>query len=448
MNAKITMPENVKHIVNTIQNHNHKAYIVGGCVRDQLLGIVPHDWDICTSATPEEIKKIFKNNKIIDTGIKHGTVTLLINNDSYEITTFRADGNYSDQRHPDNIKFITNLEQDLARRDFTINAMAYNEQEGLIDPFNGQIDINYKFISCVNNPCERIKEDPLRILRALRFAVNYNFDIDNNTINAIKQYSYLIENISKERIRDEICKMLKSDINLRKLRNYTFILTTVIPELTQTIDFKQFNPYHDFDVYVHTIRAVKYCNTDDLITRLALLFHDIGKPDCYYDDDADIRHFKNHGYVSAEITDNIMRRLKFDNNTRKKTVQLVQYHDATIEPEEKNIKNWLNKMNEEQFRRLLDIRRADILAQKTETNPKRIEKINKIREMLDEILKNKECFSHKDLAINGFNIMEIKPELTKSGKEIGKILNDVLKLVINNKLENSRQTLLDYIKNI
>lgn len=442
------MPENVKHIINTIQNHNHKAYIVGGCVRDQLLGIIPHDWDICTSATPEEIKKIFKNNKIIDTGIKHGTVTLLINNDSYEITTFRTDGIYSDQRHPDNIKFITDLKQDLARRDFTINAMAYNEQEGLIDPFNGQIDINHQFISCVNNPCERIKEDPLRILRALRFAVNYNFDIDNNTINTIKQYSYLIENISKERIRNEICKIFKNNINLRKLRNYAFILTTVIPELTQIINFKQLNPYHDFDVYEHTIRAVKYCNTDDLITRLALLFHDIGKPDCYYDDDAGIRHFKNHGYVSAEITDDIMRRLKFDNNTRKKTVQLVQYHDTVIEPEEKNIKNWLNKINEEQFRRLLDVRRADILAQKTETNPKRIEKINKIHEMLDEVLKNKECFSRKDLVINGFDIMEIKPELTKSGEEIGKILNDVLKLVIDNKLENNRQTLLDYIKNI
>jgi len=443
--TRLKINDNARLIIDTLQKNNHKAYIVGGCVRDQFLNKKPHDWDICTSATPDEVIKIFKDYHVIETGIKHGTVTVLINHEPFEVTTFRIDGDYSDNRHPNSVTFTTDLEKDLARRDFTINAMAYNDQEGLIDPFNGKMDIYWNFLCCVGNPYDRIKEDPLRILRALRFAVTEHLDIHDATKKAIKQRIYKLDEIAKERIRDEICKMLScKHIGLIALKDYAFILTYVIPELKDTIDFEQFNPYHDYTVYNHIVKAIKVCGTTDLITRLTLLFHDIGKPHCFYDDDNNIRHFKGHGKVSAEMAEAIMIRLKFDNDTKHKVTELVKYHDSTIDASPKSIKRWLNRIGEEQFRRLLDVRRADILAQKETTDSARIEKIDRIRTELDKIIKNKECFSRKDLAINGHHI-EILTN-SKPGKHIGEALDQILQLVIDGKLENTKEALIDYIK--
>ena len=445
MKFKINIPADANGLIYTLQNNGHSAYIVGGCVRDSILGRTPHDYDICTSATPSEMLEIFKDRKIIETGLQHGTVTVVMNGEPYEITTYRIDGIYSDNRRPDTVTFTDKLVEDLRRRDFTINAMAYNDEEGLIDPFNGLEDIKHKKISCVGSAKDRFEEDALRILRAIRFAAQLDFAIMPGTDWEIhKQYKNL-ENISIERINSEFCKIASSDDFCVELLLYEDVFSLFIPELKDMIDFPQNNPWHIYDVFNHTIHAVEHCDSDDLTVRLAVFFHDFGKPHSYQDGEDGIRHFKGHGKVSADITDSIMKRLRFDNETRNNVVELVYYHDATFEVGKKYVKRWLNKIGEKQFRRLLQVKKADNKAQNLELSSDRIEELNKIESLIDEVLQEDECFSLKDLAVNGKDLMSVG---YKAGKELGNTLNRLLQLVIDGDCPNEKEKLLQEAENL
>ena len=446
MKFNINIPADANELIHTLQNDGHSAYIVGGCVRDSILGRTPHDWDICTSATPSEMLEIFKDRKIIETGLQHGTVTVVVNGEPYEITTYRIDGIYSDNRRPDTVTFTDKLVEDLRRRDFTINAMAYNDEEGLIDPFNGMQDIEYKKIDCVGSAKDRFGEDALRILRAIRFAAQLEFTIMPGTDWEIHQQYKNLENVSIERINSEFCKIASSDDFCVELLLYKDVFSLFIPELKDMFDFPQNNPYHDDDVFGHTIHAIEHCDSDDLIVRLAVFFHDFGKPHLYQDDKDGIRHFKGHGRVSADIADSIMKRLRFDNETRSNVVELVYYHDATFEVGKKYVKRWLNKIGEKQFRRLLEVRKADIKGQKAEYEQKRIEKVNNIEKILEEVLQENECFSLKDLTVNGNDVKEIM--CLKEGKFVGYWLNEILNRVIEGKLNNNRDDLIYWMTGI
>lgn len=439
-NLKIEIPSGANEIIHSLQNNGYEAFLVGGCVRDSILGRPIHDYDITTSATPYEMMKVFKDKRIIETGLQHGTITIVINGEGYEVTTYRIDGNYSDSRRPDSVTFIRSLEEDLKRRDFTINAMAYNDEVGLIDPFNGMEDIEHYKIRCVGRAEDRFSEDALRILRAIRFASQLGFVVDSDvSLNIHKMYKNL-ENISIERINSEFCKIALSSEFYIQIGLFREVFSLFIPEIKGMFGFQQNNPYHIYDVWNHTVHAIEYCESDDLVTRLAVFFHDIGKPHCYQDGEDGIRHFKGHGRVSADMTDKIMKRLRFDNDTREKVVELVYYHDATFEMGKKYVKRWLNKIGEEQFGRLLNVRRADIKAQADMNQETRFQKIDNIEYILEEVLQDDECFSLKDLAVNGKDLITIG---YKPGKAIGEVLNNLLDSVISGEYINEKEKLLE-----
>ena len=439
-NLKIEIPSGANEIIHSLQNNGYEAFLVGGCVRDSILNRPIHDYDITTSATPYEMMKVFKDKRIIETGLQHGTITIVIDGEGYECTTYRIDSNYSDSRRPDSVTFTRSLEEDLKRRDFTINAMAYNDEVGLIDPFNGMEDIKYHKIRCVGRAKDRFSEDALRILRAIRFASQLGFVLKSDTDwNISKMYKNL-ENISIERINSEFCKIAASSGFCVQMVLYYEVFSLFIPEIKDMFGFQQNNPYHMYDVWNHTVHAIEYCESDDLVTRLAVFFHDIGKPHCYQDGEDGIRHFKGHGRVSADMTDKIMKRLRFDNDTREKVVELVYYHDATFEMGKKYVKRWLNKIGEEQFGRLLNVRRADIKAQADINQETRLQKIDNIEYILEEVLQDDECFSLKDLAVNGKELITIG---YKPGKEIGEVLNNLLDSVISGEYINEKEKLLE-----
>ncbi len=442
----VEVPAPVNYIIQELEKCGHEAYMVGGCVRDSVLGRKPHDYDICTSATPDEILKAFPNEEIIPTGLQHGTITILINKEPFEVTTYRIDGDYSDNRRPDNVTFTKNLVEDLRRRDFTINAMAYNPKTGLIDPFNGMEDIKYKKIRCVGSAEDRFNEDALRILRAIRFEAQLGFAGFPETMFEIDRQYERLKNISVERINSEFCKIVASNQFCVELVLYLDVFSLFVPELKDMIGFQQDNPYHAYDVFDHTVHAIEKCESDDLIVRLAVFFHDFGKPHSYQDGEDGIRHFKGHGKVSSDITDTIMKRLRFDNETRNNVVELVYYHDATFEVGKKYVKRWLNKIGEKQFRRLLEVRKADIKGQKPDYEKSRIEKVNNIESILEEILHEKECFSLKDLAVNGNDVKRTMN--LKEGKDVGYWLNEILKRVIDGELKNNRDDLIYWMTGI
>lgn len=443
---RIAVPAPVHYIIQELEKYGHEAYMVGGCVRDGVLGRQPHDYDICTSATPDEILKAFPNEEIIPTGLQHGTVTILINKEPFEVTTYRIDGDYSDNRRPDNVTFTKNLVEDLRRRDFTINAMAYNPKTGLIDLFNGMEDIKYKRIRCVGSAEDRFNEDALRILRAIRFEAQLGFAGLPETMFEIERQYERLKNISIERINSEFCKIVASQQFCVELVLYPNVFSLFIPELKDLIGFQQNNPYHAYDVFNHTVYAIEKCESDDLVVRLAVFFHDFGKPHSYQDGEDGIRHFKGHGKVSAEITDSIMKRLRFDNETRNNVVELVYYHDATFEVGNKYVKRWLNKIGEKQFRRLLEVRESDIKGQKPDYEESRIEKVNNIENILEEILQEQECFSLKGLAVNGNDVK--KTMNLKEGKNVGYWLNEILKRVIDGELKNNRDDLIYWMTGV
>ena len=456
-NIKINMPINVRFIIDKLYEHSKPTYIVGGCVRDAILGIEPKDWDICTQAHPDEIIKIlkpgiynFENNEIhikniIPTGIKYGTITFNINDELYEITTFRKETGYSDNRHPDKIIYADDIFSDLARRDFTCNSMAYNNFNGLIDPYNGYYHIQSKILCSTGSANDRFKEDALRILRAIRFASKYNWQLTADMHTSILDCYNSIATISKERIRDELCKILQCEYCDSFLWKYSEIIALIIPELKNCIGFEQHNPYHEYDVYTHMLKTIKNCPSKDIITRFALFLHDIGKPQCAIKDEKDPTrlHFYGHGEVSAHIAKKVVSDLKFDNDTKHKIEELVLHHDTQFTVSERFIRKWLNKIGPEQFERLLDVRESDIKGQRKEFYNERLEKIRNMRKLYQEMMTKEQCFNLKDLNIKGNDLIALG---IKKGPIIGQILNELLEKVINEELENDQEILINYVK--
>lgn len=438
MKYKIDMPPNANVIIHALQNAGYKAYIVGGCVRDSVISRFPHDWDICTSARPKQILEVFKGYRVIETGLQHGTVTVVIDGEQYECTSFRIDGVYSDNRRPDSVTFIDDLTEDLRRRDFTINAMAYNDEEGLIDPFDGMGDIKRGIIRCVGSAADRFSEDALRILRAIRFAAQLSFVIEDNTSSELNRQKGSLVNVSAERIASEFNKIVISDRFTGMLMKYLNVFEQFIPELEDTYNFPQNNPHHMHDVLTHTLCTILFCQ-NDLILRLAALFHDIGKPHSYQDEADGIRHFVGHNIVGADMTDKIMRRLKYDNNTRNAVVQLVLYHDSSFIAKPSAVKRWLNKVGEIQLKRLIDLRRADIEGQRVFYDREKMRKIDDFADVLNQVLEEQQCFSLKDLAINGDDLITLG---FVPGKELGEVLTELLNSVTDDALPNDRETLL------
>lgn len=449
----IDVPRGAQEIINCLNRCDYDAYVVGGCVRDSLLGVEPKDWDICTSATPDIVLNLFQGKRIIETGLKHGTVTIVLDDGRYEVTTFRVDSDYSDSCHPDSVRFVQDIRYDLSRRDFTINAMAYNDKEGLIDPFGGVEDLRHFFIRCVGDAAERFNEDALRILRAMRFASVYKFYIDEDTSDAIHKNKDLLRLISAERIQSELVKMLKGQGILKILIDYSDVIATIIPEIAYCIGFNQNNKYHQYTIYEHIAHAVSnytdieshntgLFNTFEDVVAVALLLHDIGKPECYTEDENG-GHFYGHGVPSSRIATEVVKRLKFDSQSQNDIVELVQYHDTVIAPTVKTVRRWLNKLGETQFMRLMDIRLADIWAHAAGTQEYRVERRNQCVEIAKEIIKQNQCFQMKDLDINGRDLLDFG---FREGRELGDALRFALDAVIEGRVENKKSALLDFVK--
>lgn len=434
---KIQLPEKVNRIIHTLQQHGFEAYAVGGCVRDSVLGRIPDDWDITTSATPEETKSLFA--RTFDTGIEHGTITVLLDKDAFEVTTYRVDGKYEDSRHPSEVTFTRCLKEDLLRRDFTINAMAYNDKDGLVDIFGGMTDLKEKRIRCVGNAKERFGEDALRILRAVRFAAQLNFEIEEETQKGIVELAPTLANISAERIQVELIKMLISpNPCLLRIAYELGITKVILPEFDAIMTTQQETPHHCYNVGEHTLKAIEQVRPDKVL-RLAMLFHDIAKPAMKTIDETGRAHFKMHDVKGAEMTKQIMRRMKFDNDTTNKVVRLVQYHDYRMPAEPKNVRRAMNKIGEELFAEYLEVREADTLAQSEYKQGEKLQNIRDIRACYEEILKREECVCLKTLAVTGSDLIANGME---SGKEIGETLNRLLELVIEHPEYNTKEKLL------
>lgn len=435
---KIQLPEKVNQIITTLQSHGYEAYAVGGCVRDSLLGRKPEDWDITTSAAPEETKALFE--RTFDTGIEHGTVTVLLGKEGFEVTTYRIDGEYEDNRHPKEVLFTRNLTEDLKRRDFTINAMAYNYLDGLVDIFGGIKDLENKVIRCVGAAEERFAEDALRILRAVRFSAQLDFEIEEATQGAIKKLTPSLERISAERIQTELVKLLISE-HPEKLREaYSMGITKVIlPEFDAMMQTEQETPHHCYNVGEHTIQSLMHVEPDKVL-RLTMLFHDTGKPDRKTIDSDGTAHFKGHGPVSEALTREIMRRLKFDNDTLRKVTRLVLYHDLRMPAAARNVRRAMNKIGEELFPYYMKVRRADTLAQSSYQRQEKLQNLDQIEVIYKEIIDKKQCVSLKELAVSGRDLIQsgISP-----GPVLGDILEQLLQEVIEEPKKNEREILLE-----
>lgn len=438
---KIELPRKVVLIIKNLQRHGYDAYAVGGCVRDSILNRKPEDWDITTSAKPEQVKRIFR--RTVDTGIEHGTVTVLIGKDGFEVTTYRVDGLYEDGRHPKEVTFTSRLEEDLKRRDFTINAMAYNDDERLVDAFGGMRDLNYHLIRCVGDPKERFSEDALRILRAVRFSAQLAFPIEPETAEAIKSLAPNLEKISAERIQAELVKLLVSDHPERIQDACELGITKVVlPEWDDMVGVKQNTPHHKYDVAAHTVHALQNVKNDKVL-RLTMLFHDMGKPVMKTTDENGRDHFKGHAIASEQIAKTVMKRLKFDNDTIRKVTKLVAYHDYRMEPTGANVRRAMHEIGVELFPYYLAVRLADTKAQSSYERRGKLENIIQIRELYRNALRNKECVTLKDLAVTGTDLINLG---IAPGKELGTLLNELLDMVIEDPAWNQKGKLCDYVK--
>lgn len=437
MNLTLKLPNNVDKILNMLNNAGYEAFAVGGCVRDAMLGIEPNDWDITTSAQPAEIKEVFSSYRTIDIGEAHGTIGVLIDDVVYEITTYRIDGDYADKRHPDSVSFAKTIEEDLSRRDFTVNAMAYNNEKGIVDPFNGQADLKYKALRCVGDPDTRFNEDALRILRGLRFASVYNFGIESKTAASIIRNRLLLNDISEERIASEFNKLLCGDNVKYILSRYKDVFSVFFPEIVSTFDFAQNTPHHNKTVWRHITASVSFIEPDELL-RLVMFLHDVGKPLALRTDSKGIDHFKGHNHFGAVLAKNALERLKYPRKTIDDVCVLIEYHDVRFNEDKRKIKHVLNIIGKENFERLLKIQLADIKAQSMYKRESKFRDHELAKQAFREITDNNECYSLQSLAINGSDLIHLG---ITDGKSIGFILDNLLDEVINETLENDNVTL-------
>ena len=433
----IKIPKQVNDILDKLHDSGYEAYIVGGCVRDAILGRTPHDWDITTSAEPGEVKAIFA--RTIDTGLKHGTVTVMSGKTGYEVTTFRVDGDYGDGRHPNNVTFTKDLIKDLERRDFTVNAMAYTKESGLIDPFGGYDDIKKGVIRAVGDPMQRFSEDALRIMRALRFSAQLGYDIDADTLEAAKKLAPNLKRISAERIRSELEKILISDRpDILRLAWKTGITKQFFPEFDRCMETAQNNPYHCYTVGEHILESV--CSVKkDRVLRLAMLLHDIGKPECLTTDETGTDHFYGHAEESRRIAEDILKRLRYDNDTVGKVLPLIEWHDRDFRMTKAGIRRAVSEIGRDMFPLLLEVKKADAMAQSNYKREEKLGSIRMLRETYENIIEDGDCLTLKDLAVNGNDIIArgIKP-----GKEIGQILKKMMDDVINTPEHNNKDYLI------
>lgn len=437
----LKIPEKAEFIINKLEHAGFEAYAVGGCVRDSILGRTPDDWDITTSAKPEQVKALFR--RTVDTGLQHGTVTVMIEKEGFEVTTYRVDGEYEDGRHPREVTFTASLEEDLKRRDFTINAMAYNPSSGLVDLFGGLEDIERKIIRCVGDPMERFTEDALRIMRAVRFSAQLGFGIEEKTRAGLSVIAPNLRNVSAERIQVELVKLLTSPHpDYLRTAWETGITKEFLPEFDACMNTEQNTPHHCYTVGEHTLHSLLNVPCDKVL-RLTMLLHDIGKPRVKSTDESGRDHFKTHGPVGEKMAKEILRRLKFDNDTIRKVSHLVKWHDYRPENTPISVRRALNKIGEELFPAYILVQKADMLAQSAYRREEKMGRIEKVEALYREIIEQKECISLKTLAVTGSDLIA---EGIRPGKEIGEILNALLEKVLEEPELNQKEILLKMIE--
>ena len=433
------LPSSAIYILQQLNNAGFEAFVVGGCVRDFLRGITPDDIDITTNALPEQILDVFHNDRTIPTGLQHGTITVLLNDEPFEITTYRTDGTYSDGRHPDSVAFTTSLEADLARRDFTVNAMAYHPKQGLIDPFGGKQDLERGVLRCVGDPMTRFTEDALRIARLVRFMSVLSFKCDDNTAQAAHNLVTRLDLVAAERKRVELMKLIMGDGFLEAATIFSDVLCQMVPALSPLCGFEQHNPHHSFDVYTHTVRAVHFAAKDPIV-RLAVLLHDTGKPATFFKDQNGIGHFYGHPVESEKAAVDTLKRLRFDNITSQIVTTLVRWHDKPVTEHRRQIKRYMSKIGVDTLRRLICVKEADARGCHIDS---KAPDYHPIQILIEDILQNNECFTMSSLAVNGNDLID---DGFEAGPMIGAVLRTLLKAVIDDRCENNREALLAYAK--
>lgn len=435
------LPAAVLACMDALENAGFATYAVGGCVRDAYLGIEPHDYDLCTAATPDETAAVFADRRLVTAGKKHGTIGVVTENGVVEITTFRTEGGYRDNRHPDYVSFVTDIREDLSRRDFTIGAMAYSPTRGYADPFGGREDLKNRILRAVGDPAARFQEDSLRILRGVRFAVRFGLTPEEETLRAMFDQKHLMDNLARERVFDELCKLLPL-VTAEDLLRFAPVLGAVIPELQPTFGFDQHSPHHAYDLFTHISHVVEGVPAD-LALRWAALLHDLGKVPTFTRDANGRGHFYGHADVGAEMADAVLHRLKAPTALRERVVTLIKLHMTKLEPDKRLLRRRLGKLGWETVEQLLTLQEAD-MGSKGTGRPEEMEQFTALRAYLEEIRREDACLSLKDLAVSGHDLME----LGLRGPAIGKTLEFLLEQVQDDRLPNEKTALLDAIRNI
>ena len=431
------LPDYVRACIDTLEAAGFAAYAVGGCVRDACLGLTPHDYDLCTSATPEQMKQVFSGFQLVLAGEKHGTVSIVTEGGLVEITTFRTEGEYLDNRHPQWVEFVEDVSGDLARRDFTVNAMAYSPLRGFADPFGGREDLKNKVLRAVGDPFCRFREDSLRILRGVRFSVRYSLDVEEETMKAMTALTSLMDNLARERVFDELCKLLPL-VSAEDLRRFAPVFAAVIPELAPMVDFDQHSPHHAYDLYTHTAHVTGAVGPN-LTLRWAALLHDTGKIPTFTRDETGRGHFYGHATHSAEMANSILLRLKAPTALRERCVTLIGLHMTALDPDKKLLRRRIGQLGLDTLRDLIDLQEAD-MGSKGTGKPEEMLQFRLIRSALQEVLEEDACLSVKDLAINGSDLLR---EGFVPGKALGQCLQSLLELVQDELIKNERDALLE-----
>lgn len=427
------IPEQIAEVLERLENAGFEAYVVGGCVRDYKMGLAPHDFDVTTSALPEQVERVFSNCRVVETGLKHGTVTVLYKGSQVEITTYRTDGEYSDGRHPDCVSFTANIEDDLSRRDFTMNGIAFSPKRGYADPFGGEDDIKAGIIRCIGEPERRFGEDALRILRALRFSSVLGFEIEERTARAVRELRATLNKVSKERIFSELTRLLCGKDVRRVMMRFPEVFAEIIPPLEVMIGYEQHCKYHNSTVYEHTARAIENAPAEPAL-RLAMLFHDMGKPLCKTEGEDGAWHFYGHAEESVRLAEEILREYKSSNELRERVVTIVKYHDYPLELSRKHIKRFMSKVGMDSFRDIMFAHMADDGA-KADFCRGRIEIARQSLEIAEQIAAEQPCLTVKDLEISGGDLKAIMKPSPKMGELLKQLLNEVLEEVLPNQKE-------------
>ena len=434
------IPQSVQLCIDTLENAGFAAYLVGGCVRDAYLNLIPHDFDLCTNALPEQTETVFSDHKLVLAGKKHGTIGVVTDTGVVEITTFRTEGGYTDCRHPQWVEFVSDIEADLARRDFTVNAMAYSPSRGFADPFGGREDLGKGFLRAVGEPSARFEEDALRILRGIRFASRYGLSVEEKTRQAMFDLAPRMESLARERVFEEVNRFLQL-AKAADLLTFAPILAAVIPELEQTLGFDQHSPHHAYDVFTH-IAYVTAAVPSEPALRWAALLHDVGKPATFTTDETGRGHFYAHAQVGAEMANTILLRLKAPTQLREEVVLLISQHMTKLEPEKRFLRRCLNRLGSDRVERLLQLQEADMGSKGTGKQDQLLQ-FSQVRALLAEIKAENACLQLKDLAVNGNDLLA----LGLTGKQIGETLNSLLEQVMDDVLPNDRSVLLEAAKN-